>query len=80
MDNIKTSTNSSRPSIGFARINFYEKPIDSAGSSIAFTEALSKIASMPRAEIQKRLAESPKESVSRHKRYKYVPAERPAKP
>lgn len=39
-----------------------------------FAEALSKLVSVPRAEVQKRLSESPKEPISRHKRYKYAPA------
>jgi hypothetical protein len=42
--------------------------------------ALAQILSVPRAEMQKRIEQAPKESVSRHKRYKYVPGERPAKP
>lgn len=50
------------------------------GSNNPFTEALAKIAKVPRAEMQKRIEQSPKEPASRHKRYKYVPAERPAKP
>jgi hypothetical protein len=44
-----------------------------------FNEALKRLVSVPRAEMQKRLENAPKESVSRHKRYKYVPAEPPAK-
>jgi hypothetical protein len=45
-----------------------------------FSEALKRLVSVPRAEIQKRIEQAPKEPASRHKRYKYVPAERPAKP
>jgi hypothetical protein len=48
------------------------------GSS-AFKEALSRVSSVSRDEMGKRLEQAPKESVSRHKRYKYVPVERPAK-
>lgn len=43
-----------------------------------FSEALKRLVSVPRAEMQKRIQQAPKESVSRHKRYKYVPAERPS--
>jgi hypothetical protein len=55
-----------------------ETPLEKSGQQSSdvqpFTEALSKLVSIPRAEIQKRLAKAPKESVSRNKRYKYVPA------
>ena len=51
-----------------------------SAKSQVFSEALNRLVSVPRAEMQKRIAQAPKESVSRHKRYKYVPAERPAKP
>jgi hypothetical protein len=46
----------------------------------AFSDALKRLVSVPRAEMQKRIEQAPKESVSRHKRYKYVPAERPNHP
>lgn len=39
----------------------------------AFAEALSKLVSVPRAEMQRRLNSAPKEPVSKHRRYKYVP-------
>jgi hypothetical protein len=39
-----------------------------------FSEALSKIALVPHAEMKRRLDSSPKESASHHKRHKYVPA------
>ena len=38
----------------------------------AFSEALAKIVSIPRAEMQKRIKTVPEVPVSRHKRYKYV--------
>jgi len=44
-----------------------------------FAEALKRLVSVPRAEMQKRIEQAPKEPVSRHKRYKYVPVEQPAK-
>lgn len=43
----------------------------------AFGEALTKIASIPRAEMQKRIKTVPEVPVSRHTRYKYVPAKPP---
>lgn len=46
----------------------------------AFSEALAKLVSVPRAEMQRRLAEAPQEKVDKHKKFKYVPAESPAKP
>jgi len=49
-------------------------PPSSSKEQVPFTEALSKLISVPRVEAQRRLAEAPKEPVSRHKRYKYVPA------
>lgn len=45
-----------------------------------FSEALKRLVSVPHAEMQKRIEQAPKEPVSRHKRYKYVPAEHPGKP
>ena len=45
-----------------------------------FSEALKRLVSVPRAEIQKRIEQAPKEAASRHKKYKYVPEDRPAKP
>ena len=45
-----------------------------------FSEALSKIVSIPRAEMQKRIASVPEVPVSRHRRYKYVPAKPQSKP
>lgn len=56
------------------------KQIDSGSSSTAFADALSKLVSASRAEVQKRLEIAPKEPVSKHKRYKYVPAGHPSKP
>lgn len=41
--------------------------------SNAFQEALSRLVSVPRAEMQKRLKEAPPEKVDKHKRFKYVP-------
>jgi len=46
----------------------------------AFSEALSKIVSIPRAEMQRRIETVPEVPVSRHTRYKYVPAKPPSKP
>lgn len=46
----------------------------------AFEEALSKIVSIPRAEMQKRIESVPEVPVSRHMRYKYVPSKPPQKP
>jgi len=46
----------------------------------AFSDALKRLVSVPRAEMQKRIEQAPKESALRHKRYKYVPAERRAEP
>jgi hypothetical protein len=46
----------------------------------AFEEALSKLVSIPRAEMQKRIKTVPEAPVSRHKRYKYVPAKPQSKP
>lgn len=45
----------------------------------AFTSALSKLVSVPRAEVQQRAASAPSEKTSKHKRYKYAPEARPAK-
>jgi hypothetical protein len=45
----------------------------------AFSEALAKIASLPRAEAQKRAESLPATPVSRNQRYKYVPAKPPQK-
>jgi hypothetical protein len=45
----------------------------------AFSDALAKLVSVPRVEMQKRLANAAPEKVSKHKKYKYVPAETPAK-
>lgn len=72
----------SKPSLqGHAakRTIFAMKP-SSTNETKPFSDALSKLVSIPRAEMQKRLDSAPKEAVSRHKRYKYVPAERPSKP
>lgn len=49
-------------------------------SPAAFSEALSKIVSIPRTEMQTRLDSSPKESSSKHTRYKYVRAKPPQNP
>jgi hypothetical protein len=38
----------------------------------AFEEALSKLVSIPRAEMQRRIKTVPEVPVSRHTRYKYV--------
>jgi hypothetical protein len=46
----------------------------------AFSEALSRIVSIPRAEMQRRIKNVPEVPVSRHTRYKYVPARPPSKP
>lgn len=46
----------------------------------AFSEALSKLVTIPRAEMQKRIKTVPEVPVSRHSRYKYVPAVPPQKP
>jgi hypothetical protein len=40
----------------------------------AFEQALSKLVSIPHAEMQGRIKTVPEVPVSRHKRYKYVPA------
>jgi len=50
------------------------EPSESTSETRAFSEALSKLVSVPRVEMQKRLESATKEAVSRHKRYKYVPA------
>lgn len=57
-----------------------ETSSESNVSPAPFYEALSKLVSLPRSEAQERLAKAPKESVSRNKRYKYVPAKPPQKP
>jgi len=41
-----------------------------------FTEALSSVLSISKQELQKRLSDAEPEKVSRHTRYKYVPAKR----
>jgi hypothetical protein len=46
----------------------------------AFKEALARISLVSRDEMEKRLEQSPKEPVSRHKRYKYAPAAQVSKP
>jgi hypothetical protein len=43
-------------------------------TSETFSEALAKIVSLPRAEMQRRIKTVPEVPVSRHKRYKYVPS------
>ena len=43
-------------------------------ASEAFYEALSKLVSIPLAEMQKRIKTVPEVPVSRHTRYRYVPA------
>ena len=48
--------------------------------SASFSDALKRLASVPKAEILKRIEQAPKEPVSRHKRYKYVPAVPAGKP
>ncbi len=45
-----------------------------------FTSALSKLVSVPRAEVLRRVAAAPIEKTSRHKRYKFVPEVNPGKP
>ncbi len=40
----------------------------------SFSEALGKLVSTPRAEVQKRAASLPATPVSRNQRYRYVPA------
>jgi hypothetical protein len=54
-----------------------ESSSSTRASSEAFSEALSKLVSIPRAEMQKRIKTVPEVPVSRHKRYKYVPAKPP---
>jgi len=46
----------------------------------AFAEALKRLVTVPRSEVQKRVEQAKPEPSSRHTRYKYVPSERPAKP
>jgi hypothetical protein len=53
-----------------------EKP---ASTPQGFSEALAKLVSVPRVEMQRRLANAPQEKVSKHKKFKYVTAETPAK-
>lgn len=55
-------------------------PSSSGLENQSFNEALSRLAKVPKAEILRRIEQAPKEPVSRHKRYKYVPAEPAAKP
>jgi hypothetical protein len=43
-------------------------------SPMAFSEALSKLVSVSHAEMQRRIKTVPEVPVSRHTRYKYVPA------
>jgi hypothetical protein len=45
----------------------------------AFSEALAKLVAVPRAEMQRRLAEAPQEKVARRKKFKYVTTEAAAK-
>jgi hypothetical protein len=54
-----------------------EKP---AITSTGFSEALAKLVSVPRAEMQKRLTEARPEKVDKHKRFKYVSSESKVKP
>jgi len=49
-----------------------EKP---ASTPQGFSEALAKLVSVPRAEMQRRLANAPQEKVSKHKKFKYVIAD-----
>ena len=46
----------------------------------AFAEALKRLVTVPRAEVQRRVEQAKPEPSSRHKRYKYVPSEHLAKP
>jgi hypothetical protein len=50
------------------------EPFSSRQQDKPFAEALLKIVSVPRAEMQRRIKTVPEVPVSRHKRYKYVPA------
>jgi hypothetical protein len=45
-----------------------------------FSEALSKLVSVPRMEMQKRLASAAPEKVSKHKKFKYIEADKSVKP
>jgi hypothetical protein len=49
-------------------------------ASNAFQEALSRLTSVSRAEMQKRLKDAPPEKVDKHKRFRYVPNENKVKP
>jgi len=53
-----------------------EKP---ASTPQGFSEALAKLVSVPRAEMQRRLATAPPEKVDRRKKFKYVTTEAAAK-
>lgn len=55
-------------------------PQDSRQGQTAFSEALSKLVSVSHAEMQKRIKTVPEVPISRHRRYKYVPAKPPQKP
>jgi hypothetical protein len=54
-----------------------EKP---ATTPKTFSDALAKLVSVPRAEMQKRLANAAPEKVAKHKKFKYVPADKAVKP
>jgi len=45
----------------------------------SFSEALGKLVSVPRAEMQRRLENAPSEKVSKNKKFKYVPAQKTIK-
>lgn len=45
-----------------------------------FSKALEKLLSVPRAEVERRIKSAPKESASRHTRYKIVPGVPAPKP
>ena len=53
---------------------------DSLPNPKAFAEALKRLVTVPRAEVQKRVEQAKPEPSSRHTRYKYVPEEGHAKP
>jgi hypothetical protein len=46
----------------------------------AFSDALAKLVSVPRTEMQRRLAIAPREPVLKHKKFKYIPADKTVKP
>ena len=53
---------------------------DNSTAPKAFSDALAKLVSVPRVEMQKRLAKAAPEKVSKHKKFKYIPSGKTVKP